>query len=102
MYGLGMSYRDISKHVEEMYGMALAPSVLKDITDRILPKVTAWRNRPLEDVYPIVWLDAMHLLQPVSIQSNIPKLLDLFQIFLATNQLDMTNQFYLQAYLLFH
>lgn len=60
MYGLGMSYRDISKHVEDMYGMALSPSVLKDITDRILPKVTAWRNRPLDEVYPIVWLDAMH------------------------------------------
>lgn len=60
MYGLGMSYRDISKHVQDMYGMALSPSVLKDITDRILPKVTAWRNRPLDEVYPIVWLDAMH------------------------------------------
>lgn len=60
MYGLGMSYRDISKHVQDMYGMALSPSVLKDITDRILPKVTAWRNRSLDEVYPIVWLDAMH------------------------------------------
>jgi len=60
MYGLGMSYRDISKHVDEMYGMTLSPSVLTEITDRILPKVTEWRNRPLEDVYPIIWLDAMH------------------------------------------
>jgi len=60
MYGLGMSYRDISKHVDEMYGMTLSPSVLTEITDRILPKVTEWRNRPLEEVYPIIWLDAMH------------------------------------------
>jgi len=60
MYGLGMSYRDISKHVNEMYGMTLSPSVLTEITDRIMPKVIEWRNRPLEDVYPIVWLDAMH------------------------------------------
>jgi transposase-like protein len=60
MYGLGMSYRDISKHVDEMYGMTLSPSVLTEITDRIMPKVIEWRNRPLEEVYPIVWLDAMH------------------------------------------
>jgi transposase-like protein len=60
MYGLGMSYSDISKHVEDMYGMPLSSGVLKEITDRILPKVTAWRNRPLDEVYPIVWLDAMH------------------------------------------
>ena len=60
MFGLGMSYRDISKHVNEMYGMTLSPSILTEITDRIMPKVIAWRNRPLEEVYPIIWLDAMH------------------------------------------
>lgn len=60
MYGLGMSYRDITKHIEEMYDMKISLSVLQEITDRILPKVTEWRNRPLDKVYPIVWLDAMH------------------------------------------
>ena len=60
MYGLGMSYRDITKHIEEMYDMKISLSVLQEITDRILPKVTAWRNRSLDKVYPIVWLDAMH------------------------------------------
>jgi len=60
MYGLGMSYRDITKHIEEMYDMKLSLSVLQEITDRIIPKVTEWRNRPLDKVYPIVWLDAMH------------------------------------------
>jgi Transposase and inactivated derivatives len=60
MYGLGMSYQDIMKHIDDMYDMKLSTSVLKEITDRVLPKVTAWRNRPLEEVYPIVWLDAIH------------------------------------------
>ena len=60
MYGLGMSYRDIAKHIEEMYDMNISLGVLQEITDRILPKVTEWRNRRLDSVYPIVWLDAMH------------------------------------------
>lgn len=60
MYGLGMSYRDIAKHIEEMYDMNISLGVLQEITDRILPKVTEWRNRQLDKVYPIVWLDAMH------------------------------------------
>jgi transposase-like protein len=59
LYGLGMSYRDISNHIREMYDMEVSIGVLKEITDRILPKVTAWRSRPLDEVYPIVWLDAM-------------------------------------------
>jgi transposase-like protein len=59
LYGLGMSYRDISNHIQEMYDMEVSIGVLREITDRILPKVTAWRGRPLDEVYPIVWLDAM-------------------------------------------
>ena len=60
LYGLGMSLRDISQHVEEMYGTELSHTVLSEITDRIVPRVKAWQNRPLEAVYPIVWLDAMY------------------------------------------
>ena len=60
LYGLGMSYRDISKHIEEMYDMKISHSVLSDITDRIIPEVKAWQSRLLEKVYPIVWFDAMH------------------------------------------
>ena len=60
MYGLGMSLRDISTHIEEMYGTSVSHTVLSEITDRIIPKVRAWQARPLEAVYPIVWLDAMH------------------------------------------
>ena len=60
MYGLGMSLRDISDHIEDMYGTSISHTALSEITDRIIPKVRAWQSRPLEAVYPIVWLDAMH------------------------------------------
>ena len=60
LYGLGMSYRDISNHIKEMYDTEISHTVLSQITDRIIPEVKAWQSRPLEPVYCIVWLDAMH------------------------------------------
>ena len=60
LYGLGMSLRDISDHIREMYDTEISHTVLSQITDRIIPEVKAWQNRPLESVYCIVWLDAMH------------------------------------------
>lgn len=60
LYGLGMSYRDISSHIKEMYDTDISHTVLSQITDRIIPDVKAWQNRPLESLYCIVWLDAMH------------------------------------------
>jgi len=60
LYGLGMSLRDISEHIKEMYDTEISHTVLSQITDRIIPEVKAWQNRPLEEVYCIVWLDAMH------------------------------------------
>lgn len=59
LYGNGMSLRDISKHIHEMYDMEISASVLSEITDRIIPDVKAWQARPLDCVYPIVWMDAM-------------------------------------------
>jgi putative transposase len=60
LYGLGMSLRDISGHIEEMYDMSISHTVLSEITDRIIPDIKAWQSRPLESLYCIVWLDAMH------------------------------------------
>nr|WP_262493945.1 transposase [Mariniphaga anaerophila] len=60
LYGLGMSFRDISNHVKEMYDLKISHSTLNEITDRVIPQVKAWQSRPLESFYPIVWLDAMH------------------------------------------
>lgn len=60
LYGMGSSLRDISAHIKEMYDTDVSIDVISDITDRIIPKVKEWQNRPLDDVYCIVWLDAMH------------------------------------------
>src|ERR1041385_4476606 len=60
LYGRGMSYSDICKHLEELYGLTVAPSTLSLITDKIIEDVKAWQNRPLESVYPFMWLDAIH------------------------------------------
>jgi len=60
LYGLGMSLRDISSHIEEMYDMQISHTVLSEITDRVIPDIKAWQNRPLESLYCIVWMDAMH------------------------------------------
>lgn len=59
LYSLGMSYRDISKHIHEMYDTEISHTVLSQITDKIIPEIKAWQNRSLEAVYPIIWLDAM-------------------------------------------
>lgn len=60
LYGLGMSLRDISGHIKEMYDTDISHTVLGQITDRVIPDVKAWQSRPLESLYCIVWLDAMH------------------------------------------
>lgn len=60
MYGLGNSLRDIQGHISEMYDTEISTHVLSEITNRIVPKVKQWQSRPLEPVYCIVWLDAMH------------------------------------------
>lgn len=60
LYGLGMSFRDIASHIEEMYDVEISHTTLSEITDRIIPKVKEWQSRPLEQLYTIVWLDAMH------------------------------------------
>ncbi len=60
LYGLGMSLRDISGHIKEMYDTEISATTLSSITDKILPKVTEWQNRPLDSVYCMVWMDAMY------------------------------------------
>lgn len=60
LYGLGMSYSDIQSHVSEMYGINLSDGVLNSITDRIIPIIREWQSRPLERLYAIVYMDAIH------------------------------------------
>jgi transposase-like protein len=60
MYGLGMSYRDISSHLEEIYQVSISTATISAVTDKIINKVKEWQARPLESIYPFVWLDAIH------------------------------------------
>lgn len=60
LYGLGMSYADIRKHLEQLYGVEISQGQLTGITDRILPAIQQWQTRPLNRQYAVVWLDAMH------------------------------------------
>lgn len=60
MYALGLSYRDISKHIEDMYKIELSTGTISTITDKIIDKVKAWQERPLESIYTFMWLDAIH------------------------------------------
>lgn len=60
MYARGMSTRSISDYVREMYAMEISAAEISRITDSVLPAVQEWRNRPLEAVYPFVFLDCIH------------------------------------------
>jgi len=60
MYGLGMSYRDISSHIEEIYQVSISTATISAVTDKIINKVKEWQARPLEAIYPFIWLDAIH------------------------------------------
>lgn len=60
LYGLGMSYKDISGHIQDIYGLEVSTGTLSAVTDKIIHTVKEWQARPLETIYPIVWLDAIH------------------------------------------
>ena len=59
LYGLGTSYGDIAVHLEEIYGVEVSPATISAVTDKLVPMLEEWRSRPLEEVYAIVFLDAM-------------------------------------------
>jgi putative transposase len=61
MYAKGMSVRDIQNTLEELYGIDVAPATISAITDKIWGLVEAWQARPLSSIYPIVYLDAIHI-----------------------------------------
>ena len=60
MYAKGMSTRQISETIEDIYGFEVSEGMISDITDKLLPKIEEWQNRPLSSVYPIVFIDAVH------------------------------------------
>lgn len=59
MYALGMTVRDIQSHLHDLYGVDVSAGLISDVTDSIMDEVRAWQDRPLEALYPIVYLDAL-------------------------------------------
>jgi len=60
MYARGMTTRDIESHLENIYGVDASPELISKITDKIIPLVTEWQNRPLSSLYAILFMDAIH------------------------------------------
>ena len=59
MYARGMSVRDIQSHIEEMYAVEVSHDFISSVTDKVLDEVQAWQNRPLDSIYPIIYLDCL-------------------------------------------
>ncbi len=60
LYSCGMSQRDIAEQIKELYDVEISPDLVTKISEKIMPEVTAWQNRPLEAVYPFIFMDAIH------------------------------------------
>lgn len=60
LYSRGLSYSDIRSQVEEIYGIQVSDGTISAITDRVIPVIREWQSRPLDTIYPIIWMDAMH------------------------------------------
>ena len=60
MYAKGMTTRQISETIEDIYGFETSEGFISDVTDKILPQIEDWQNRPLDDIYPILYIDAIH------------------------------------------
>ena len=60
MYAKGMTTRQISETIEDIYGFETSEGFISDVTDKLLPQIEDWQNRPLDEIYPILYIDAIH------------------------------------------
>ena len=60
LYACGMSQRDIAEQIKNLYDVEISPELVSKISEKIMPEVNDWQNRPLESVYPFVFMDAIH------------------------------------------
>ena len=60
LYACGMSQRDIAEQIKSLYDVEISPELVSKISEKIMPEVNAWQNRPLENIYPFVFMDAIH------------------------------------------
>jgi len=61
LYARGMTVREIQAHLEEMYGAEVSPTLISTVTDAVMDEAKAWQSRPLDELYPIVYLDCIHV-----------------------------------------
>lgn len=61
LYARGITVREIQGHLQEMYGAEVSPSLISSVTDAVMDEAKAWQGRPLESLYPIVYLDCIHV-----------------------------------------
>jgi len=61
LYARGMTVREIQGHLQEMYGAEVSPTLISSVTDAVIDEVKAWQSRPLDGLYPIVYLDCIHV-----------------------------------------
>ncbi|NYT27084.1 MAG: transposase [Candidatus Thiodubiliella endoseptemdiera] len=73
LYTKGMSVRDIQNHLDDLYGYELSTTTISNITEKIMVKVDEWQHRPLEAIYPIIFMDATVL--KIKIDSVVKTLL---------------------------
>jgi putative transposase len=60
MYAKGVSVRDIQDHLEQLYGVEVSPTMISNVTNKLVPLIKEWQSRPLQSVYAVVFLDAIH------------------------------------------
>jgi putative transposase len=60
MYAKGVSTRDIQDHLEQLYGIDVSPTMISNVTNKIVPLIKEWQSRPLQGVYAVLFLDAIH------------------------------------------
>ena len=60
MYAKGMTTRQISDTLMDIYGFEASEGFISDVTDKILPQIEEWQNRPLSEIYPVLFIDAIH------------------------------------------
>ena len=60
MYAKGMTTRQISETIQDIYGFEASEGFISDVTDKIIPQIEEWQNRPLDEIYPVIFIDAIH------------------------------------------
>jgi putative transposase len=70
LYARGMTVREIQSHLEEMYGAEVSPTLISSVTDAVMDEAKAWQSRPLDALYPIVYLDCIHVKSETRVPSK--------------------------------